>query len=613
MKDENETKERLLNEIAEMRQRIGELEASESRMKEAEEVLRERAHDLVERVKELDCLYGISRLLERPGISFGEILQGIVDLIPPAWQYPEITCTRVILNGQIFTTKGFKETIWNQTSDITSCGERIGALEVCYLEEKPERDEGPFLREERSLLYAIAERLGGIFERKQAEEELRENEKRYRALVEYMPALICRFLPDGTLSFVSSSYCNYFDKEPKELVGQNFFQFIPEEDREKVKKHFESLTYKKPMITYEHQVVAPNGEVRWQQWTDRALFDEKRNLIEYQSIGHDTTERKQAEEALRNSEERFRTFMETSSDLMHMADEVGNITYVNEAMCKTLGYSKEEMIGMHIRQVISEECMKDFDPKSEELVRKGRFTYEPTWITKDGKEIYGEIKVVAVHDSDGKYLGSRGVFRDLTERRRAEEALQRAHDELERRVEERTAELAQANQGLQAEITERRRAERALKERGKELEIKTRNLEEVNTALRVLLKRREEDKSELEEKVLFNVRELVVPYLEKLKKSRLDDKQKGYTNILESNLNDITSPFSQRFSSRYLKLTPTEIQVANLIKHGKSTKEIAEFLNLSSQTIEFHRKNIREKIGIKNKRANLRTHLLSME
>ena len=181
MKDEAKTKGHLLYEIAEMRQRIDELEASASRRNEAEEILRKRTHDLGERVKELNCLYRISRLLDKPSISLGQILQGVVDLIPPAWQYPEITCARVSLHDQIFTTKNFKETIWNQTSDITSGAERIGALQVYYLEQRPERDEGPFLKEERSLLNVIGERLGRVFERKQAEEE----KKKLQAQLQY--------------------------------------------------------------------------------------------------------------------------------------------------------------------------------------------------------------------------------------------------------------------------------------------------------------------------------------------------------------------------------------------------------------------------------------------
>jgi PAS domain S-box-containing protein len=161
-------------------------------------------------------------------------------------------------------------------------------------------------------------------------------------------------------------------------------------------------------------------------------------------------------------------------------------------------------------------------------------------------------------------------------------------------------------------ITQRKQAERALKEKEVELEIKANNLEEVNTALRVLLKRREEDKSELEEKVLSNVKDLVLPYLERLNKTRLDNNQKSCVDILESNLKEVISPFSRKLSSKYLGLTPTEIRVADLIKDGKITKEIAEFMNVSDKTVQTHRDSIRKKIGIKHKKVNLRTYLLSM-
>jgi len=140
--------------------------------KRTEEALRKQAHDLGERVKELNCLFGISKLRERQDLSWGELFLGIVNLIPPAWQYPESTCARAILEGEECRTENFRETIWRQTSLITVHGKRIGTVEVFYLEERPEADEGPFLQEERNLLNAIAERLGRVLERKRADENL---------------------------------------------------------------------------------------------------------------------------------------------------------------------------------------------------------------------------------------------------------------------------------------------------------------------------------------------------------------------------------------------------------------------------------------------------------
>jgi len=166
--------------------------------------------------------------------------------------------------------------------------------------------------------------------------------------------------------------------------------------------------------------------------------------------------------------------------------------------------------------------------------------------------------------------------------------------------------------GFNIDITERKKTEEALKEREMELELKTHNLEETNTALKVLLKRRDEDRRELEEKVLLNIKEIIVPYLEKLRKCGLDGRQSAYVAILASNLKDIISSFSFRLSSAYLNLTPSEIKVANLVKQGKTNKEIAELLNFSSRTAAFHREHIRNKLGIKNKKNNLRSYLSSI-
>jgi len=159
----------------------------------------------------------------------------------------------------------------------------------------------------------------------------------------------------------------------------------------------------------------------------------------------------------------------------------------------------------------------------------------------------------------------------------------------------------------------RKQTDLKLKKRETELDIKNSNLEEMNSALNVLLKKREEDRKKLEENVLFNAKQLLIPYIEKLKNNNLGNKKDGLLKILESNLNNMISQFAHTLSHKHFNLSPLELQIADLVKQGKSTKEIAEIFNLSTRTIEFHRQNIRKKLGLKHKKSNLRTHLLSIQ
>jgi len=141
-------------------------------------------HALGERVKELSCLYSISKLIMTPKISLDEIFQGTVNLVPPSWQYPEITCARVIMEGREYRTENYRDSQWKQTAEIFVYGVNRAMVEVCYLEEKPDIDEGPFLIEERNLIDAIAERLGRTVERLRSEERVHKNELQFAALEE---------------------------------------------------------------------------------------------------------------------------------------------------------------------------------------------------------------------------------------------------------------------------------------------------------------------------------------------------------------------------------------------------------------------------------------------
>jgi len=162
------------------------------------------------------------------------------------------------------------------------------------------------------------------------------------------------------------------------------------------------------------------------------------------------------------------------------------------------------------------------------------------------------------------------------------------------------------------EITALKLTEDALRKSQEELIDQKQSLEETNIAMKVLLRQREEDKLELEKKVLSNVKDLVLPYVEKLKNSRMNAKDRTLVDIIDTHLQDIISPLLQRFTNARILLTPQEMQVAALVKDGKTSKEIADVLNISETTVNFHRKNLRVKFGLRNKRTNLRSYLMSI-
>ena len=171
--------------------------------KQVEEALRSKTHQLHERVKELSGLYAISRLMEKSDMSLNETLQGVIDLIPPAWQYPETTCAKLTLQDREFKTKNYKTPVSKQTTEIIAHGKRIGFLEAAYIEEAPESDEGPFMKEERRLIDTIAERLGQMVELKEAETALKESEEKYRLLAENTQDVIWQLDLDLRFTYVN--------------------------------------------------------------------------------------------------------------------------------------------------------------------------------------------------------------------------------------------------------------------------------------------------------------------------------------------------------------------------------------------------------------------------
>jgi signal transduction histidine kinase len=206
--------------------KIERLKESEKKRKKSQKDLEDLTYKLKERVKELNCLYTISSIVEKQGVSLEEVLQGTVDIIPDAWQYPEITCSRIVLGDRELRSSRFTETSWKQSQRIIIHGEKIGFLEVFYCEEKPIEDEGPFLKEERSLINVIAERIGEIVERKRAEEALYESESKNLALLDAIPDLMFQINDTGILlGFHEGKF--YIPREfANQIVGKSIYSLF---------------------------------------------------------------------------------------------------------------------------------------------------------------------------------------------------------------------------------------------------------------------------------------------------------------------------------------------------------------------------------------------------
>jgi len=178
-----------------------------------------------------------------------------------------------------------------------------------------------------------------------AETRLREAESRYRAVVEAQTDLVCRFLPDTTLTFVNGAYCRFFGKPRGELVGTSFLALLPEESRAAVRERISSQVGHPRRETYEHDVLLPDGTVGRQQWTDQPILDDEGRLVELQAIGRDVTDQRRAEAAVRASEARFRSLIANATDLVTLLDPDGTIRYESPAISRILGHDPEALVG----------------------------------------------------------------------------------------------------------------------------------------------------------------------------------------------------------------------------------------------------------------------------
>ncbi len=265
---------------------------------------------------------------------------------------------------------------------------------------------------------AIQTTIFDITDRKLAENALQESENRYRAVIEDLPALICSFLPGGEITFVNKAYCDFFDKRCEELVGSNFLSLIPESDHQTVMENIAALTIASPTQSHEHPVLAENGKICWQRWTNRAIFDDRKKIISYQSFGVDITARKKADEALRESEELHRIILSNISDAVFITDDKGDFTYICPNVSVIFGRSYEEVSALsNINNLLD---MHDLNRS--ELIASGEIrNIEREIQDKSGATHIVLVNVKLVSIKGGTMLIS---CRDITERKRAYVELQ---------------------------------------------------------------------------------------------------------------------------------------------------------------------------------------------
>jgi len=415
----------------------------------------------------------------------------------------------------------------------------------------------------------------------QAEAELVKSEAMFKAVVESLPFDVFVLDPDSRYVFENSickkNWGNIIGKSPEDLPVNKKTKYLWLDNN---RRALSGETVAGEVVydrldggkNFFHNIIAP-------------ICDGKK-ILGIVGVLVDISDFKQTEALLRESESKLSAILSSIGYHMSMMDKNLNIIWANEIAGKIFG-----------NDIIGKKCYEVYHKRTEpcepypcitlRVFQDGKIHKHDTQvIVQDGKTIFFHCTAnVGLRDKEGKPTAVLEISRDITEKVRAEKALHTAKNELEHRVGERT----------------------------RELELKTKSLEEINTAMKILLKKRQEDKTEIEDNVMTNVKKLVVPYFEKIKKTELDDRQEAFLSIIESNLNEIISPFTRQMSLKYLNLTPTEIRIANLIRHGSPSKKIAELMNVSPRTIDTHRKNIRRKIGLQGQRGNLRSYLLSFD
>lgn len=264
------------------------------------------------------------------------------------------------------------------------------------------------------------------------EKDLKQSQEKYMGIVEDSPSLICSFLADGTIVFANKEYCRYFNKTPEELIGTSFLGLIPEKCGQTILNQLSFLTPQSPIYTNEHQVIDSNKELRWHKWTDRAIFDSLGKISVFQAIGEDITEKKINEEKLAAERERLAVTLKSIGDGVITTDTDGKIILINEVAEKLTGWKQEEAKNKMLPEVfniINEETGLPCDNPVEKVLLTGEIVElenHTILISKTGEKRAITDSGAPIKDTQNKTIGIVLVFRDMTEKKKMQETLEKS-------------------------------------------------------------------------------------------------------------------------------------------------------------------------------------------
>jgi PAS domain S-box-containing protein len=429
--------------------------------------------------------------------------------------------------------------------------------------------------------------------------ELVESENRLRKIFEFTKDAMFIEKPTGEILDVNKAGCTMLGYTKEELLTKDVAGLVPPELAGTLAKTIRQRTVQEGVYIETRDMRKDGMQVPVEVSCTLVSIKGEERVI---AILRDISERKHAEKALRESEERFRKVFDNTKDAIFIEKPDGRFVDANKAAYAMLGYDREELLTLGIRDVVAPEVAPELpEDFTLEMPPEGIYS-ERENVRKDGARIYVEYGSSLVTIGGKKRMIS--IVRDITARKRAEEELSKYRDHLERMVQKRTAELARINKDLLAEIAKREKIQAELREKKSDLEKK-------NVALKEVLSQIEQDKEQIKSDVVANVEHLMIPILRKIKSkaSRIEAK---YIEMLRRGLEEMASSFGRKISDKAVKLSPREIEICDMIRNGMSSKEISELLHLTLKTVELQRVNIRRKLGLAHKDINLTTYLQSI-